>query len=105
MPPRGRGRALAAGLGLSHHRRQRRLCLGFVHPGLVGLEHLEHLPLDAMVGAGEVAGSEADAAEHEHRPDDGLLVDFIPHIASTTELQRKLLVDNPMRLYGPEEVR
>ena len=31
-------------------------------------------------------------------PDDGLLVDFIPHIATTAELQRKLLVDNPMRL-------
>ena len=35
---------------------------------------------------------------------DGLLVDFIPHIAPTAELQRKLLVDNPMRLYWPEEV-
>ena len=35
----------------------------------------------------------------EHMPDDGLLVDFIPHIATTPELQRKLLVDNPMRLY------
>jgi 2-pyrone-4,6-dicarboxylate lactonase len=34
-----------------------------------------------------------------HMPDDGLLVDFIPHIAVTPELQRKLLVDNPMRLY------
>jgi 2-pyrone-4,6-dicarboxylate lactonase len=34
-----------------------------------------------------------------HMPDDGLLVDFIPHIATTAELQRKLLVDNPMRLY------
>jgi len=34
-----------------------------------------------------------------HMPDDGLLVDFIPHIAPTEELQRKLLVDNPMRLY------
>jgi 2-pyrone-4,6-dicarboxylate lactonase len=38
-----------------------------------------------------------------HMPDDGLLVDFIPHIAPTPELQRKLLVDNPMRLYWPEE--
>src|SRR5262249_24791542 len=27
-----------------------------------------------------------------HMPDDGLLVDFIPHIAPTAELQRKLLV-------------
>jgi 2-pyrone-4,6-dicarboxylate lactonase len=34
-----------------------------------------------------------------HRPDDGKLVDFIPRIATTSELQRKLLVDNPMRLY------
>jgi len=40
-----------------------------------------------------------------HMPDDGLLVDFIPHIATTPELQRKLLVDNPMRLYWPEEAR
>ena len=38
-----------------------------------------------------------------HMPDDGLLVDFIPRIAPTAELQRKLLVDNPMRLYWPEE--
>jgi 2-pyrone-4,6-dicarboxylate lactonase len=38
-----------------------------------------------------------------HMPDDGLLVDFIPHVATTAELQRKLLVDNPMRLYWPEE--
>lgn len=38
-----------------------------------------------------------------HMPDDGLLVDFIPHIASSAELQRKLLVENPMRLYWPEE--
>ena len=39
----------------------------------------------------------------DHMPDDGLLVDFIPHIATTAELQKKLLVDNPMRLYWPEE--
>jgi 2-pyrone-4,6-dicarboxylate lactonase len=38
-----------------------------------------------------------------HMPDDGKLVDFIPRIATTAELQRKLLVDNPMRLYWPEE--
>ena len=36
-----------------------------------------------------------------HMPDDGLLVDFVPQIAITEELQRKLLVDNPMRLYWP----
>lgn len=34
-----------------------------------------------------------------HMPDDGKLVDFIPRIAVTAELQRKLLVDNPTRLY------
>jgi 2-pyrone-4,6-dicarboxylate lactonase len=38
-----------------------------------------------------------------HTPDDGKLVDFIPRIATTPELQRKLLVDNPMRLYWPGE--
>ncbi len=39
----------------------------------------------------------------EHRiPDDGQLVDVLPRIAPTPELQRKLLVDNPMRLYWPE---
>jgi 2-pyrone-4,6-dicarboxylate lactonase len=32
-------------------------------------------------------------------PDDGLLVDRIPLIAPTAELQHKMLVDNPMRLY------
>jgi 2-pyrone-4,6-dicarboxylate lactonase len=36
-------------------------------------------------------------------PDDGLLVDFIPHIAVTADLQQQLLVTNPMRLYWPEE--
>jgi len=34
-----------------------------------------------------------------HMPDDGHLVDYIPSIAPTKELQRKLLVDNPNRLY------
>jgi len=37
-------------------------------------------------------------------PDDGHLVDMIPRIAPTAELQRKLLVTNPMRLYWPEEL-
>ncbi|WEK41693.1 MAG: amidohydrolase family protein [Candidatus Sphingomonas colombiensis] len=37
-------------------------------------------------------------------PDDGALVDVIPRIAPTPELRRKLLVDNPMRLYWPEEM-
>lgn len=38
-----------------------------------------------------------------HMPDDGKLVDYIPTIAETSELQRKLLVDNPRRLYWPDE--
>lgn len=38
-------------------------------------------------------------------PDDGGLVDVIPRIAVTAELQRALLVDNPMRLYWPEEIQ
>ena len=37
-----------------------------------------------------------------HMPDDGLLVDVIPHVAVTPALQQKLLVTNPMRLYWPE---
>ena len=41
----------------------------------------------------------------DHMSDDGLLVDFIPHIATTPELQRKLLLENAMRLYWPEEWR
>ena len=34
-----------------------------------------------------------------HMPDDGKLVDILEEIAPTPELQRKLLVDNPTRLY------
>jgi 2-pyrone-4,6-dicarboxylate lactonase len=34
-----------------------------------------------------------------HMPDDGALVDVIPRIAVTDGLRRRLLVDNPMRLY------
>ncbi len=37
-------------------------------------------------------------------PDDGVLVDVIPKIAVTPELQKALLVDNPIRLYWPERV-
>ena len=39
-----------------------------------------------------------------HMPDDGKLVDMIPRIAPTAGLQRRLLVDNPMRLYWPEAI-
>ncbi len=34
-----------------------------------------------------------------HVPDEGVLVDVIPHIAPTSALQQALLVDNPMKLY------
>jgi 2-pyrone-4,6-dicarboxylate lactonase len=34
-----------------------------------------------------------------HMPDDGNLVDFVPRIAITEDLRRRLLVDNPTRLY------
>ena len=34
-----------------------------------------------------------------HMPDDGVLTDSIPKFAKTPELQKKLLVDNPMRIY------
>jgi 2-pyrone-4,6-dicarboxylate lactonase len=34
-----------------------------------------------------------------HMPDDGALVDLVPRIAPTDDLQRALLVDNPQRLY------
>ncbi len=36
-------------------------------------------------------------------PDDGHLVDVIPRIAVTSELERKLLIANPMKLYWPED--
>lgn len=36
-------------------------------------------------------------------PDDGQLVDMIPEIAPTAELQHTLLVSNPMRLYWPDQ--
>lgn len=39
-----------------------------------------------------------------HMPDDGCLIDMIPKIATSKILQQKLLVDNPMKLYWPEEV-
>ncbi len=39
----------------------------------------------------------------EYMPDDGQLVDFIPRIATTEALQRRLLVENPTRLYWKED--
>jgi 2-pyrone-4,6-dicarboxylate lactonase len=37
-------------------------------------------------------------------PDDSALVDIIPRIAPTAALQRRLLVNNPTRLYWPNEI-
>jgi 2-pyrone-4,6-dicarboxylate lactonase len=39
----------------------------------------------------------------DHMPDDGLLVDHVPHVAITARQQHGLLVENPMRLYWPGE--
>ena len=39
----------------------------------------------------------------DHMPDDGLLVDHVPHVAVSAAHRQKLLVDNPMRLYWPDE--
>jgi 2-pyrone-4,6-dicarboxylate lactonase len=40
---------------------------------------------------------------HEYMPDDGAIVDFIACVAETPDLQHKLLVDNPMRLYWRDD--
>ena len=39
----------------------------------------------------------------EHMPDDADLLDLLPLIAPDEETQKKILVDNPARLYGFEE--
>ncbi|MFC9428970.1 amidohydrolase family protein [Streptomyces sp. NPDC056987] len=39
----------------------------------------------------------------DHMPDDGLLVDHVPLVATTPEQRHKLLVANPTRLYWPGE--
>ncbi|MFN3610642.1 amidohydrolase family protein [Tepidimonas sp.] len=39
----------------------------------------------------------------DHMPDDGLLVDWLAHIVPDETHLRRLLVDNPMRLYWPDE--
>ncbi|MFP5068949.1 amidohydrolase family protein [Pseudonocardia nantongensis] len=39
----------------------------------------------------------------DHMPDDGLLVDHLGHVAPTEAQRRRVLVDNPARLYWPDE--
>lgn len=41
----------------------------------------------------------------DHMPDDGLLVDYLKQIAPTEAERQQILVDNPMRLYWPEETQ
>ena len=40
----------------------------------------------------------------DNAPDDGHLVDMIPRIAPSLNAQRKLLIDNPMRLYWADKL-
>jgi predicted TIM-barrel fold metal-dependent hydrolase len=41
----------------------------------------------------------------KHMPNDGELVDLFARMAPEPELQRKILVENPARLYGFEEIK
>jgi predicted TIM-barrel fold metal-dependent hydrolase len=41
----------------------------------------------------------------QHMPNDGVLVDLFARMAPEPVLQRKILVDNPARLYGFEEIK
>jgi 2-pyrone-4,6-dicarboxylate lactonase len=41
----------------------------------------------------------------DHMPDDGLLVDYLAQLVPEAALQQRLLIDNPMRLYWPEETQ
>jgi len=44
-------------------------------------------------------GTDWPHPNHTHVPDDGTLVDLLPAIAPTPDLQNRLLVQNPQRLY------
>jgi len=106
-------------LGTEHPQWQRFLRLMDEHPNIwvkvSGPERLSKLgpPYDDVVPFGRALverypdrvlfGTDWPHPNMEtHVPDDGLLVDFIPRIATTAELQKRLLVENPMRLYWPE---
>ncbi|MFV0462878.1 MAG: amidohydrolase family protein [Nostocoides sp.] len=83
------------------------------HSGPPALDGQQHAYADVVPFASKVVADFGDRVlwgtdwPHPnlkaHMPDDGLLVDFIPHIAGTAQAQQALLVDNPMRLYWPEE--
>jgi 2-pyrone-4,6-dicarboxylate lactonase len=106
-------------LGTDHPQWQRFLELMDAHPNIwvkvSGPERLSKIgpPYDDVVPFGRALverypervlwGTDWPHPNMEtHVPDDGLLVDFIPRIATTGALRRKLLVENPMRLYWPE---
>ena len=61
-------------------------------------------PLVADYPARVLWGTDWPHPNMEHAiPDDGALVDMIPRIAPTPALQQSLLINNPMRLYWPDE--
>ena len=61
-------------------------------------------PLVADYPARVLWGTDWPHPNMEHAiPDDGALVDMIPRIAPTPALQQSLLINNPMRLYWPNE--
>jgi 2-pyrone-4,6-dicarboxylate lactonase len=61
-------------------------------------------PLVADYPARVLWGTDWPHPNMEHAiPDDGALVDMIPRIAPTPALQQSLLVNNPMRLYWPND--
>ena len=45
-------------------------------------------------------GSDSPHPNLKHEADEAYLVDLVPQFAVTAEAQRKLLIDNPARLYG-----
>lgn len=61
-------------------------------------------PLVADYPARVLWGTDWPHPNMEHAiPDDGALVEMIPRIAPTPALQQSLLINNPMRLYWPNE--
>ena len=61
-------------------------------------------PLVADYPARVLWGTDWPHPNMEHAiPGDGALVDMIPRIAPTPALQQSLLINNPMRLYWPNE--